>query len=329
MAQLDGDGVVRNFGFAVCENVVQPLDLGGLPRHNHVVVALPVVGLQVGGDQVEVFVETRLRDHVPVDDHPIRKRGAPVELHDMEGFEQAFQPFGCDEQGLWRGEFDRIRNAFKGALRALHGLFQLAFGAFGIGHPNARIGRDEVEQRLDGFVEALVADVGHHHRPGHLVDTELGDGVKLSDGVHFVAEELDAVGMIKRVGKHVYNAATHRVLPGFVNKINLAETVFDEHLVKEVHGVLLTQGQGEGLFGELALADDLLGNGFPEGDNGEPLAVAVDFIEDLSAHRDVGVFCDLFLVRNPRRTREKQHVVGVANQLLQVIEEVSGRFLVV
>ena len=111
--------------------------------------------------------------------------------------------------------------------------------------------------------------------------------------------------MVKRVGKHIDNAPAHRVLPGFVYKINLAEPVLDEHLVEEVHGILLAQAQGKGLFGKLALADDLFGNGFPESDNGEPLAVAIDLIEDLGAHRDVGVFCDLFLVRYPRRTREK------------------------
>ena len=88
-------------------------------------------------------------------------------------------------------------------------------------------------------MEALVADVGHHHRPSHLVDAELGDGIKLPDGVHLVAEELDAVGMVKRVGKHIDNAPTHCVLPGFVDKINLAEPVLDEHLVEEVHGILL------------------------------------------------------------------------------------------
>ena len=249
LAQLDGNGMVRHFSFAVGENVVQPLDLRGLSGDDDVVVALPVVGLQVGGDQVEVLVEARLLDHVPVDDHPIRKRGAAVELHDVEGFEQAFQPFGRDEQGFRRGEFDRIRNALKGAHRALHGLFQLAFGTLGIGHPNARVGRDKVEQRLDGFVEALVADVGHDHRSGHLVDTELGDGIKLPDGVHFVTKEFDAVRMVKRVGKHIDNAPAHRVLPGLVDKINLAKPVLDEHLVQEVHGVLLAQGQGEGLFG--------------------------------------------------------------------------------
>ena len=247
----------------------------------------------------------------------------------MERFEQAFQPFRCDEQGFWRREFDRIRNAFKGALRALHGFFQLTFSALGVGHPNARVGRDKVEQRLDGFVEALVADVGHHHRPGHFVDAELRDGIKLPDGVHLIAKELDAVGMVKRVGKHIDNASAHCVLPGFVHKIDFAEPVLDEHLVEEVYGVLLAQGQGKGLFGKLALTDDLFGNGFPEGDYGEPLAVAIDLVENLGAHRDVGVFRDLFLVWNPRRTWEKQHVVGVANQLLKVIEEVSGRFLVV
>ena len=205
----------------------------------------------------------------------------------------------------------------------------MAFRALGVGHPNARVGRDKVEQRLDRFVEALVADVGHHHRPGHLVDAELGDGIKFPDGVHLIAKELNAVGMVKRVGKHIDNAPAHRVLPGFVYKINLAEPVLDEHLVEEVHGVLLAQGQGKGLFGKLALADDLFGNGFPESDNGEPLAVAIDLIEDLGAHRDVGVFSDLFLVRYPRRTREKQNVVGVADQLLQVVEEIGSRFLVV
>ena len=249
LAQLNRNGMMRHLGFAVRKNVVQPLDLCGLSGDDDVVVALPVVGLQVGGDQVEVLVEARLLDHVPVDDHPIRKRGAAVELHDVEGFEQAFQPFGRDEQGFRRGEFDRIRNAFKGAFRALHGLFQLAFRALGVGHPNARVGRDKVEQWLDGFVEALVTDVGHHHRSGHLIDTELGDGIKLPDGVHFIAKELDAVGMVKRVGEHIHNAATHRVLPGLVDKINLAKPVLDEHLVKEVHGVLLAQGQGECLFG--------------------------------------------------------------------------------
>ena len=73
----------------------------------------------------------------------------------------------------------------------------------------------------------------------------------------------------------------------------------------------------------------MLGNGLSEGHNGESLAVAVDLVEDLGAHRDVGVFRDLLLVWNPRRTREKQHIVGVADQLLQVIQEIGGRFFVV
>ena len=57
--------------------------------------------------------------------------------------------------------------------------------------------------------------------------------------------------------------------------------------------------------------------------------MAVDFIQDFRPHGDVGVFRDFFLVRNSRRSREKQHFMGVADELFQVVEKVRCGFFVV
>ena len=241
------------------QNVVQPLDLRGLSGDDDVVVALPVVGLQVGGDEVEVLVEAWLRDHVPVDDHPIRNVVA-VELHNVEGFEQAFQPFRCDEQGFRRGEFDSIRNAFKGALRALHGLFQLAFRALG----------SAIQMRVSAGIKLNSGSTDSWRLWSPMLGTttarvilltlswEMGSNFGWSP-LHRQRTQCGRDGQTSR--------KTHRQCPRapriarFVDKINLAEPVLDEHLVEEVHGVLLAQGQGKGLFGK-SPCDDLLGNGF-------------------------------------------------------------------
>ena len=135
--------------------------------------------------------------------------------------------------------------------------------------------------------------------------------------------------MVEGIGEDVYDAPANSVLAGLVDKIDFAESVFDEHFVQEVHRVLFPEGEREGLLGEFALADDALRDGFAKGDDGQSFAVPVDLVEHLGTHGDVGVFRDFFLVRNPRRAWEKQHVVCIPDELLQVVEEVGSRFLVV
>ena len=181
LAQFNRDGVVGHLCFAIGEDVVQAFDLRCLACDNDVVIALSVIGLQIRSDEVEILVETRLGEHVPIDHHAVRKRRSSVELHDVKGFNQGFKFFRADEECFRRGEFDGVRHPFECAFRALHGLLQLAFGALGVSHPNPGVGRNEIEERLHRFVEALVANVGHHHRTGHLVNAKLRDGIKLPD----------------------------------------------------------------------------------------------------------------------------------------------------
>ena len=74
VAQFNGNWMMRHFFFPIGENVMQPLNLSGLASDNHVVIPLPMIGLQVGGDHVEVLIETGLRNHIPIDDHTGREK---------------------------------------------------------------------------------------------------------------------------------------------------------------------------------------------------------------------------------------------------------------
>ena len=44
-AELNGNRFVWHIDFLVRENVMQALDLGGLPRHHHIDVSVAVIGL--------------------------------------------------------------------------------------------------------------------------------------------------------------------------------------------------------------------------------------------------------------------------------------------
>ena len=83
---------------------MQPFYLSGLASDDHVVIPLPVVGLQVGRDHVEILVETRLRDHVPIDDHPVGKSGSAIEFNDMERVNELLKSRGIDVELVGRSK---------------------------------------------------------------------------------------------------------------------------------------------------------------------------------------------------------------------------------
>ena len=178
-------------------------------------------------------------------------------------------------------------------------------------------------------MELFVADVGHDDRPGHLVDAQLRSRVELPDGLDFVPEELDAERVVEGVGKHIDDAATDCVSAWFIDKIDLVKAVFDEDLVDEVHGVGFARGNRERRGGKFLAADDLLGDRFGEGHDDQSLALGVDFVEDLGALGDVGVLGDFFLVGHTSRTGKKEHGSAPVEELLEVVQEVGRRFLVV
>ena len=83
---------------------MQPFNLSGLASDNHVVIPLPMIRLQVGRDHVEVLVETRLRDHVPIDDHPVGKSGSTIEFNDMERVDELLKSRGIDVELVGRSK---------------------------------------------------------------------------------------------------------------------------------------------------------------------------------------------------------------------------------
>ena len=90
-----------------------------------------------------------------------------------------------------------VGNPFKCRLSTLHGLFQMLLAAVGIGHPNARIAGDEIENGLNRFMQIAISHIGDDYSTGHLVDAELVDWIELPNGFDLIAKELDAVRMVK------------------------------------------------------------------------------------------------------------------------------------
>ena len=214
--------------------------------------------------------------------------------------------------------------------RPFHGLVQSSLTALGIGHPQHRVGGKKTEEGFMGFVQTRVADIGNHCGAGHFGYTQLRSGFKLPDRVHLIAEELNAVRMVKAVGEDVHDASTHAVLTGFVDEVNFFKFVGQKHFVEKIHGVGFPDGDGEGLVAKFLAGDDLFGEGFRKGDNAQSIAAAVDFVQHLGAHGHVGVFDGLFFaVRHPCGAWIEQNGPVLVHHRLQVVHEVGSLLLVV
>ena len=334
LAQLHRNGLVRHRFFpflkAVVEDVVQALELGGLAADDHVDVAAFVVRTQVGRDEVKLLVERRLRRHPVLENHAVGPRGAAAKLHHAEWVEQALQGFAREEQFVGRGALHFATQPVVVGTRTLHGFVQSRFATLGVGHPDDGIRREEAEEGFVGVVQPRIAHVGDDGGTRHFGHAQLRGGLKFADGVHLVAKKLEAVRVVKTVREDVDDAAAHAVLPGLVDEIHLLELVRQQHLVEEVHGVGLADGNGEGLVAEFFAGDHLLGQGFGEGDDAQAVASAVDLVQHLGPHGHVRVFDGLlFGVGHAGGTGVKQYGPGVVQHRLQVVHEVRRLLFVV
>ena len=304
---LVGHGLLALFE-AVVEDVVEALELRRLAANDDVDVAVFVVGPKVGRDEVKLLVEGGLGGHPVFQDHPVGPRRSAAKLHHRERLEQPFEVLSVQEQFFRRGALHLAAQAVIVGAGAFHGLVESRFAALRVGHPKHRAGGQEAEEGFVGFVEAGIADVGDDGGARHFGHAQLRGGVKLPDGVHLVAKELDAVRVVEAEREDVDDAAAHAVLPGLVDEVHLFKLVGQQHLVEEIHGIGFAEGDGEGLVAEFLAGDDLLGQRLGEGDDAQPVAAPVDFVEHLGTHGDVGVLHRLCLgVRHTRRTGIEQY----------------------
>ncbi len=136
--------------------------------------------------------------------------------------------------------------------------------------------------------------------------------------------------MVKAEGKNVDDASPHAVLPGFVDEVDLFKVIRQQHLIQEIHGVGLPQGDREGLVAELFPGDDLFCQGLWKGHHQETVPSTVDLVQDFCPHGDVGILDrGLFAVGNTCRPRVKEHGAPVFQNRLEVVHEVGRLFLVV
>ena len=136
--------------------------------------------------------------------------------------------------------------------------------------------------------------------------------------------------MVETVREDVDDAAAHAVLAGLVDEVHLLEFVGQQHLIEEVHGVGLADGNGEGLVAEFFAGDDLFGQGFGKSDDAQAVASAVDLVQHLGPHGHIRVFDGLlFGVGHAGGTGVKQHGPGVVQHGLQVVHEIRGLLLVI
>ena len=333
-AELHRNGLVRHRLFIlllpVVEDVVQALQLGGLAAHHHVHVPVLVVGAEVARNQVKLLVEGRLRRHPVLQNQPVGPGRAAPELHHGEGVEQPFQMGTFEVQVLGRRAFHLAAEPVVVRAGALHGFVEPHFATLRVGHPHDGTRRQEAEERFVGVVQAGVAHVGHHGGPRHLGHTQLRRRVKLADRVHVVPKKFDPVRVVEAVGEDVDDAAPHAVLARLVHEIHLLEFVRQEHLVEEVHGVRLAEGNRERLVAQFLAGDHLLGQRFRERHDNQPVSPAVDFVQHLGAHGDVGVFHRVFVrIRHAGGPWVEQDGPRVSQHRLQVVHEVRRLLLVV
>ncbi len=176
-AQLHGNGLVRHGLFVlfltVVEDVVQTLQLGGLPADHNIDVAVLVVGPEVPGDQVKLLVEGRLGNHPIFQDESVGPSGPSSKLHHAKRLEQGFEMLAVEKQFFRWGPLDFSTQPVVMRLCPLHGLVQSGSTSLGVGHPKHSVLGQEPKERLVGLMQACVAHVGHNGGAGHLGDTEL------------------------------------------------------------------------------------------------------------------------------------------------------------
>ena len=81
----------------------------------------------------------------------------------------------------------------------------------------------EVEER--DLIPCPTLEVRHDAHLLHLVARELRLNLKRTYAVNLIPEEVDTVGILRRIGKHVDDATTHGKLPRLIHIVHTLKTL--------------------------------------------------------------------------------------------------------
>ena len=258
-----------------------------------------------------------------------RRLGAELQAAEVEGThgelssvdELAVQRDGAVLLGLAGGNGLRSERLVVHLLDALAQPEEVAHGQHGISGQEV----EEGDHASRALLLEVVAEVGHDDDAVLPVLRQLRLYLEGADALHLVAEEVDAVGILRGEGEDVDDAAAHGILAGFVDIIHALEAVAVQHLGDEGHVHPLVGVQLQGLVGQFGARHHLLGQGVGIGDDAEGRVGPLQAAQHLGAQYLVGGILLPVLDGAAERRGEEQHF-RIAQHLHQVVIEIAGFF---
>ena len=133
-----------------------------------------------------------------------------------------------------------------------------------IAHGKHGVGMQEIEERDHSARPALLqaaAQIGDDDNTLFLLLGKLGINLEGTQTFHLIAEEVYAEGVFGREGKDINDAATHGVLPRFINIIHILKAIAAQHFGDKVHVHLFGDVQFQRLVSQFLTRNDFFRQG--------------------------------------------------------------------
>ncbi len=244
------------------EDVFEPLDLNAVLGENIGFVSPQGVADHVVGEQLEILVELGLGRRGETHLGGSGTLGQAVAQKEQPALHQvAQQPVAAGQQAV-----DLLGMLHVAERLAAH-VVDLAQHEIGIEKPERRLAADEPGQRNPRLSGLGAVEIGNDGHMGQLLGRELAGDLETPDGVHFVAEEIDAERLAFRERKDIDDTAAQRILPRLEDEIDTLEPGIDQRLLQHLDGNLVADTH----------VDGILLQGLPIGDPlGERLRIGAD-----------------------------------------------------
>ena len=277
----------------LAEYVVEALDLRLALREDVGPIPLERRIGHVVGQHLELLVELGLRRGAELHFGIGRALAEVVVQHiDAPPLHVAQQTVAAGEHGIDQRRL--LHLAQHAAAQVVHA----AQSVVGIVEPVDGVAEESRHRNLVFGADIQVGDDLHAFG---LVVRQLARYVETADGVDLVAEEIDAERTALGIGEHIDYAAAQRVLPGFVDEIDLHEPTFDEALLQIVDAHTIAHAQADAPLAEGTLIGHALGQSI-----------------GIGAHHQIAVV----------HVADGVHGVGALHHTLRVLLAVEDRFLV-
>ncbi len=305
------------------ENILQALDLGLVVGEDKDLVTRLATVVYIFGQQLVLLIESRLRQGIE-----LNGTGGRQTLRIAAAQHQRFSLQGP-------GKLSAARHPAVD-LRGIVGLGEHL--SANIVHPAQRMPQIiGPPHRLAGKLRQGHAathihaslQIGDDLHPVELLGRELGGYVETADGLHLVAEEIDAVGLVLGKRKDVDDTAAQRILPRLVDEIHLRKSVLLQQIGQKPHLHPLAAPDRYRPSVELSRIDHLLGQSLRIGTDDQK-ALSVETAKGIQRRGALHDARRILLseLHGALVSGGKEHHPLLAQQRIEIVQQIGGGILV-